>query len=193
MRPAATAWFAVLLFAVEAAAGKVYSINPEKCARLLANEDCFLEGQTINSDHEPGCIDCLINRPGIETWGCTMDEMEEWCDNGIEMSQSDMLKEEMKGDHGEFKKSLADIDSFSSAHTAEMESVQAKLSKSITSYAKLLEKFDQNSAFTKDESDIMDALLKKPKGGGLVFKALGKARVESYDDSADELQKKVLV
>jgi hypothetical protein len=124
-----------------------------------------------------------------------MDELEEWCDNGIEMSPADMISEEIKAGSEPLKQSLTEIKSFNSAHGAEMELIHEKLSKSITDYAKLLMKFDQaNPAFTKNEAVIMKALLKKPKSGsGLVLHALGKSQLGAYDDSADKLQEKVSV
>jgi hypothetical protein len=97
----------------------------------------------------------LIQRPGIETWGCTLGELREYCKLGFEEAPQD-IDEEEKQDPKTFKP----INEFAASHQAEMKALKSKLHTGIADFAALLSKFDaQNPSFTATEQKIMQKLL----------------------------------
>jgi hypothetical protein len=152
---------AVCLVGSIAIASSSYIVNPSKCSSKLAS-DCFLQG-TVASHTQHGheqsmkgtCVQCLIQQPGIETWGCTLGMLREYCSLGFFDGSLD-IDEEEKHDPKTFKP----IKVFASAHAEEMGALKKKIHTGMSDYAKLLTKFDtQNPDFTKVEQKIMQKLL----------------------------------
>jgi hypothetical protein len=145
-----------------------YTVDPVKCAGKLADDDCLLEGGSIMHKGKLGtkketCLQCVIQRPGVETWGCTLDEIREWCDAGdgelpdIEKVPDDILEEERQN-----PKDFVDKDKFNAKHKTEMKLLHKKVNKGILQFANLLAKFDsEHPHFTATETLIMDGLINK--------------------------------
>lgn len=139
-----------------------YVLNPAKCASKISGDNCFLEGTLMSQtreNHETSmkgtCVQCLIQRPGVETWGCSLGELREYCKLGFEEAPADVDEEERQN-----SKTFQPINKFTSSHVSEMNSLKTKLHTGIADFAALLSKFDEkNPDFTNTEQKIMQKLL----------------------------------
>ena len=131
------------------------------------------------------CVQCLIKRPGVASWGCTLSEMREWCQLAFEESPADMLEEEEQ--LGDFIKP----DNFRDKHKDEVTKFQAQLSKGIQTFATMLSKFDKaHPEFTKEEAKIMDEMITNHKTPIEALKIVKPSR--SFRESQMALRKKLV-
>jgi hypothetical protein len=157
-----------IVFVCAAVCTADYTVDPVKCAGKLSDDDCILEGGSVMhvgklSKKKETCLQCVIQRPGVETWGCTLDEIREWCDAGdgqlpdIENPPADILEEEAQN-----PKDFVSIDAFNKKHKKEMLEMHKKINKGILQFANILAKFDaKHPNFTATEQMIMDGMVNK--------------------------------
>jgi hypothetical protein len=137
-----------------------YQVDPEKCvAKLTADktDECFEYGAMppgIGPNGET-CNDCLMKIPGIETWGCTLSEMREFCNLAYEGAPTDLAEEEKHRNS-----TFVPVEQFNAAHTEEVAKMKKELNKAISKFAILLQKFDKaHPMYTKEETSVIGDIL----------------------------------
>ena len=89
------------LVVLASAVSGIYDVDPLRCAGKLSDDDCVLNGASdMHVGKKQTCLQCIIKRPGVASWGCTLDELREWCNAGegelpkVEKPPQDILEEE---------------------------------------------------------------------------------------------------
>ena len=138
-----------------------YAVDPVKCAEKIASDICFLEGTAgahvidRGARKDQTCVQCLMLKPDIATWGCTLNEMREWCTLAFEEAPPDVMEEEKQN-----PKDFVPIKKFSETHKDEVKLLQKSVSEGLSQFATLLAKFNgKNPDFTRDERDIMQNMV----------------------------------
>ena len=94
------------------------------------------------------CSQCILRRPGVETWGCTLTEIHKWCQMGFEGSDPNAIGSAFAAhpnairSEEEHRNYVAPDEFVKHDHTA-YKVYQKQLSQGIQMFATLLEKFDQ--------------------------------------------------